>query len=179
MTNYIGGYTLLGSAASTVDRWATPVHGGIATTSQTFTAGRVVMAQFALTATRTVDAISYIVGSTSNGNVRAGIIGPVALTADTAQDSAVAVQSASVAQGTANQAQLIALPATVLRAGIYYVALQGDSATGTYMRQANQAQAPGLAQIYDRSGGYGAFTEPTPAVTDTGSGVPGLRVRLA
>lgn len=171
------GYELLASASS--GRWLTPVHGGLAVTSQTVTVGRAVLVQFTVGSARAVDAICYIVGSTAAGNVRAAILGPVTVTADSAVNAPVAVQSASVAQGTANQPQVIDLPRTSLAPGVYYAAIQGDTATGTYMRQGNQAQAPGLLQIYDRAGGYGPFTDPTPTVTDTGSAAPGLRIRLA
>lgn len=163
---------------SAVGRWLTPIHGGIAATSQTFTAGRVYLVQFTLDQAWLIDGISYVVGSAAAGNVRAAIIGPI-VTADTAAGAAVLVESASVAQGTINSPQLVALTATAAAPGVYYAALQGDNATGTYMRQSNQLQAAGTAQTYDRAGGYGAFTAPTPAVSDTGSAMPALRIRLA
>lgn len=159
-------------------RWLTPLHGGLATTSQTFTAGRVYLVQFTVQKTQQVDGIAYVVGATAAGNVRAAIIGPTANTADTALGAAVLIESASVAQGTINTPQLIALTATSLAPGVYYAALQASDATGTYMRHSNQLQAAGFSQTYDRGGGYGAFTTPTPAVTDTGSALPGLRIRM-
>ncbi len=158
-------------------RWLTPLHGGIATTSQTFTAGRCYLAQFAVTREIQVDGIAYVVGGTSAGNVRAAVLGTLA-TADTAAGTVVLVESASTAQGTINSPQLLSLTATTLVPGIYYAALQGSDATGTYMRHGNQLQAAGLSQTYDRGGGYGAFTSPTPAVSDTGSAIPGLRIRI-
>lgn len=160
-------------------RWLTPTHGGIATTSQTFTAGRVLLLQFEVSQPVTVDGISYVVGATSAGNVTVGIIGPVTATGDTAAGGAVLVQSASTAQGTATTAQLVSLTATQLTAGVYYAALEGSDVTGTYARQSNQAQGLGLVQYYDRAGGYGALTATTPAVTDTGSAAPGLRLRIS
>jgi hypothetical protein len=35
----------------------------------------------------------------------------------------------------------------------------------------------GTSARYDRSGGYGALTDPCPAVTNDGSAMPGLRIR--
>lgn len=160
-------------------RWVTPTHGGIAATSVAFTSGRVHLVQFQLPEARVVDGITYVVGATADGNVTAGIIGPVAVTADTAQGAAVLVQSTSTAQGTINDAQRVDLTPTLLAPGIYYAALEGSSGSGTYMRQSNQRQAVGLNQYYDRDGGYGALTDPTPAVVDTGSVAPALRIRLA
>lgn len=160
-------------------RWITSYHGGVVVTSQAFTAGRVLLAMFDLPVDRTIDGIAYVVGATSNGNVRVGIMGPVTLTADTPVGAEVVVQSASVAQAAANSAQLVALTPTPVVAGLYYAALQSDSGTGTYMRHSNQGQAPGLGAFYDRAGGYGAFVSPVPSVTETGTALPGLRIRLA
>jgi hypothetical protein len=170
-------YELLG--VPSVDRWLTPVYSGIALTSQTVTVGRAFLAQFSLNGPRLIDGVAYIVGATAAGNVRVGIIGPIATTADAATGAPVLAQSASVAQGTANTMQVVTFTATWASAGIYYAALMGDNVTGTYMRLGNQAQAPGITLTYDRAGGYGAFTDPTPATTDSGISVPGLRVRLA
>lgn len=160
-------------------RWLTPAHGGLAVTSQTITVARVYLLQVVVPAACTVDGIAYIVGAVSAGNVRLGICGPVAVGTDTALAAPVVVESASVAQSTINLPQLVALTPTVLQAGVYYATFQGDTGTGTYMRHGNQLQAPGVSQTYDRGGGYGAFTDPTPAVADTGSAMPGLRIRLA
>jgi hypothetical protein len=168
-----------GASYSATDRWLTPIHGGIALTSQAVTAGRVYLVQFVLPAARVIDGITYVVGSASTGNVRVGIVGPVAVTADTAAAAPVLVQSASVAQGSANSPHFVSLTATPAPAGVYYAAFQGDNASGTYMRHGNQLQVAGITQTYDRAGGYGAFTDPTPAVSDGGSAMPGLRIRLA
>lgn len=162
-----------------VARWLTPMHGGLATTSQLFTVGRVLLLQFVVPVACTIDGLSYVVGAVSAGNVTGGIIGPVTRTGDTANAGAVLAQSASTAQGTATTAQLLTWTPVAVAAGIYYAALEGSDATGTYARQSNQAQALGLVQHYDRDAGYGALTDPTPAVTDTGSAAPGIRIRLA
>lgn len=159
-------------------RWVTPYHGGVATSSQTFTVGRVLLVQFELIAPRVVDGLAYIVGAVSAGSVTAGIVGPIASATDTALAAPVVAQSASTAQGTINTAQFLSWTPVLLPAGVYYAALEGSDVTGTYMRQPNGVQATGLVQFYDRAGGYGTLTDPTPAVTDTGSSAPGLRIRL-
>lgn len=161
------------------NRWLTPTHGGIATTSQTWTVGRVLLLQFHVLAPCYIDGLSYVVGSVSAGTVIGGIIGPVSRTGDTAAGGTVVAESASTAQGTATGTQTLTWTAVAVSPGIYYAALEGSDITGTYARQGNQAQAPGLLQFYDRGGGFGALTPTTPAVTDTGSAAPGIRVRLA
>lgn len=160
-------------------RWLTPVHGGVAATSQTFTAGRVLLVQFHVPIACVSDGLAYAVGGTAAGSVTGGIIGPIARTGDTAAGGAVLAESASTAQGSINTVQVLTWTAVALAPGVYYAALEGSDNTGTYMRQSNQSQAAGLVQYYDRSGGYGALTATTPAVTDTGSAAPGIRIRLA
>lgn len=160
-------------------RWLTPVHSSIAATSQTFTVGRVILQQFHVPVACLIDGLAYVVGSVSAGSVTGGIIGPVSRTGDTSLAGVVLAESASTAQGTATGVQVLTWTAVLASPGIYYAALEGSDATGTYMRQSNQAQATGLVQFYDRGGGYGALTTPTPAVTETGSAAPGIRVRLA
>lgn len=164
---------------ATPGRWLTPVYNGIASTSQTFTVGRVLLVQFVIPTACQVDGLAYVVGSAAAGNVTGGIIGPVSRTADAADAGAVAAQSASTAQGSTSAAQVLTWTAVTLQAGVYYAALEGDNATGTYMRLTSQIQAPGLGATYDRAGGYGTLTDPTPATAATGTVLPGLRVRVA
>lgn len=159
-------------------RWITPTMSGVAQVSQTFTAGRVVLVQFEVVAICRIDGIAYIVGTTSAGNVIGGIVGPVNRTSDTANTGVVVAQSTSTPQGSTSAVQLLTWTGVTVNPGIYYAALEGDNATGTYMRQSSLAQAPGLSQFYDRGGGYGTLTDPTPTVTDTGTIVPGIRIRL-
>jgi len=162
-------------------RWLTPVHGGIAPTSQTFAvAGRVMLCQIVVPTACAVDGLSYPVGSAANGSVIGGLIGPVAVTADSAAGAPVVAQSASTLQSAAGStnAQFLSWTAVWITPGIYYGALEGSDITGTFCRQSNQAQALGLVQYYDR-GSFGALTATTPAVTDTGSNAPGMRLRIA
>lgn len=157
-------------------RWVKPYHDAVVATSQAFTAGRVLLSEFELQDDAFIEGVTYIVGGTSNGNVRVGIYGPIT-TEETALDAPLLVESASTAQGSINTSQSISLTKTKAKAGRYYVALQGDSGTGTYQRNTNQTQVTGWGQYYDRGGGYGAFTTPCPAVTNTGSALPGIKVQ--
>jgi len=160
-------------------RWLTPLHSGVASTSQTFTVGRVLLAQFVVSTACQIDGLSYVVGTTAAGSVVGGIVGPVTRSSDSADTAVVVAQSASTAQGATSAAQVLTWTAVTVQPGIYYACLEGSDVTGTYMRQANGAQAPGLGALYDRAGGYRALTNPTPTTTATGSALPGLRIRIA
>lgn len=160
-------------------RWLFPYYGGYvaAATNQTFTAGRVYLVEFEVIAPVTVDQITWVNGTTAAGNVTVGIYGPL-VTEETCAGAAVAVQSASTAQSGTSTPQSVSLTATTLQPGRYYIAIEGSDGTGTLMRQsAQQAQVTGWTQFYDRAGGYGALTDPCPAVTNSASVAPAIRVR--
>lgn len=159
-------------------RWLAPFHGSFApaVTSQTFTAGTVLMAEFQNPVPGTVDQLCFVTGGTSAGEVTVGIYGPV--TAETSTGAALLVESASTAASTINVPHCIALTATYMPAGLYYAALEGSDATGTYMRHSNQTQIVGYGATYARGGGYGALTNPAPVTTNTGSAIPGLKIRV-
>jgi hypothetical protein len=164
---------------ATQKRWITCYHGGdtIAVTSQTATAGRVMLALFEVTETCIADQIVFCNAATVAGNVIVGIYGPV-VTEDTCEGAPVKVQSASTAQANVNVPQPITIADTVLTPGRYYAAIEFSDNTATYMRTGNQNQVTGFVQLYDRSGGYGALTDPCPTPTGTGSACPGFRIRV-
>lgn len=159
-------------------RWINPFHHGLALTSQTFTAGRAMLVEFELEEAAFIDGVNYQVGAAANGNVRVGIYGPI-ITEEECEAASLLVESSSTAQVGTNTAQIVSLTKTLAKAGRYYVALQSDDATGTFLRQPNQRQVLGWNRYYDRGGGYGAFTTPCPATTESGSQTPGIRVRCA
>jgi hypothetical protein len=164
----------------TLGRWLYPIEATTAAnTSQAFTVGRVIVAQFVVPRSCLIDGLAYTVGTTAAGNVIGGILGPVALTADTALAAPVVAQSASTAQATQSTNQVLTWAAIRVAAGIYYAALEGDNATGTYMRPSSAVSPSGTVQFYDRAGGYGTLTDPTPAVTNLIGTVPGFRIRIA
>jgi len=159
-------------------RWLTPYLTTVASTSQAAAAiGRVYLMEFEVPTTVTVDAVAWENAATVTGNVTVGIYGPI-ITEETCAGAAVKVQSASTAVGSANTTQTIALTPTVLTPGRYYVALEFDSTTTTFYRSASVTGGiiAGMAQTYDRASGYGALTNPCPAVT-TGAIFPGIFVR--
>lgn len=164
---------------SGLPRWLNPtIFFGVVVTSQTFTVGRVIGAQFAVLAPCQVDGVAYTVGTTAAGNVTGGILAATSRTADSMTGATVVAQSASTAQATQSTAQFLSWTAVWLQPGIYYAVLEGSDATGTYMRQSNMPQAAGGGGYYDRAGGYGALTDPTPTATETNSAIPGIRIRV-
>jgi hypothetical protein len=161
-------------------RYVKPYHGegSIVVTSATYTAGRVYLMLIEIPIDCFIDQITIVNAATIAGNIRVGIYGPI-VTEDTAAGAPLVVESASVAHSGANVSQNIALAKTALARGRYYLAFQVDDATATIQRLSNQVQVLGWTQYYDRGGGYGAFTTPCPAVTNTASNMPGLTARLS
>ena len=160
-------------------RYLSAYHNGVAVTSVTATAGRVVLILFEVPFDCKVDAIIVQNVATVAGNATVGIYGPIAFATDTCLDAPLLIESASTALSGASQPQIITFTETDLIAGKYYMAVEYSDATHTYLRQANSSQVVGWGQYYDRGGGYGALTNPCPAVTNTGTALPGLRVRIS
>lgn len=160
-------------------RWIRPYHSGISVTDATPVAGTSYMALFELNETARVDQITWTNGSVTSGNLRVGIIGPV-ITEETSDGAPVAYDSGSIAQSGTNTVQVhtIASPYLTLQRGRYYVAIMFDNTTARFLRQSNQLMVTGWVQTYARSGGYGAFTNPSPTPTNTGSNCPGLNIRI-
>lgn len=107
-----------------------------------------------------IDKIIYVVGSVAAGNVRLGIYRQGA--EDTPRAGALVVESASVPQAAVHTIQMVSVADTLLTPGQYYLAIQGDNATGTLWRYYDTGCS--FAWRYDRGGGYGAFTTPCPEV---------------
>lgn len=163
--------------ANLAKRWVQPFGLAIAGTSSTGTIGRVYMVEFEIETPQTVDAVSYTVGALSNGEVTTGIVGPLTVE-ETAAGLAVVVQSASTAQATANTGHVVTFTPTLLAKGRYFACLELSSGTGTFLRQSNIVTIPGIWKYYDRGGGYGALTSPTPATTDLSTGMPAMFIRF-
>ena len=158
-------------------RWIKPYHYAIGATSQTFTAGRVLLTEFEVLNDCTADAISYTSVGTLSGSVIVGIYGPIG-TEETCSGSSLIVQQ-SHTPTTTNSAQLISISGTSLVKGRYYLALEGEDALNTYTRESNVEKVEGWGQFYTRAGGYGELTNPCPAVTNTSSAIPGMLVRCS
>ena len=127
--------------------------------SNTFAvANRVYLGQLIVPNTLEIDRISYRVGAVSAGNVRLGIYreGP---TPERPDGGALVVETGSVAQAAVSSLQMITIPATLLRRGKYWLAIQGDDVTGTYYMNRDDAGIIGCRYIQV----YGPFTDPCPA----------------
>jgi hypothetical protein len=158
-------------------RWLVPYQcWGVSATSNTATAGRVWLLEFEVASPVSVDTIVIRNEGTVAGNVIVGIYGPV-VTPDTCAGSPLVVESASSALSGSSTTQSISIAQTQLSPGLYYVAVQYSDATHTYGRVTGSIVALGWTQFYDRGGGYGALTNPCPAITNSASSVPNARVR--
>lgn len=160
-------------------RWLKPNHYAVGTADGTPVAGTVYSALIEVPEDTLVDAIGIVNGTVASGNFRVGIYGPV-VTEDTMAGSALVYDSGDIAQSGTNVAQLHTMSSTkLLTKGRYYASLQFDNTTARFVRQGNQTQAVGWVQTYARGGGYGAFTNPAPAMTDTGSNCPVILLRAS
>ncbi len=162
----------------TYNRYIKPYHGAwtIATTSATPVAGRVYLEQFEIENPSKVDGIYIYNVATAAGSCIVGIVGPI-VADDTAGTAPVVAQGTATVTGT-NTAQLISLSTTpILVPGRYYACAEWSDVTCTFARHTNQQVVLGWTQRYDRGGGYGALTDPTPATTNDGSNMPMLTIR--
>lgn len=160
------------------ERWLSPYMTGLAATSQAFSIGRFFNMEFNVSVNSTVDQLCYIQGGTQNGNVQMAIYGPL-VTEDSIVGAPFVASTTSVAQsaGTINLPQCLSIGPVSLPAGRYYVGIQSDSASGTYMRQANQTQVVGWSGSFDTVYGNLPITTAT-TTTTSGSNVPGIRIRI-
>lgn len=141
------------------------------------TAGKVWLVPLDISWPVIVDRILYRVGSTQAGNVRVGIY-KEGDTEDSPVGAELVVESASIAQAATNVVQLLTIADTVLEPGQYFIGLQGDDTSGTFHRSYDSGK--NIATYYNRSGGYGAFTDPCPTLTTTEEGLnAAVRVKEA
>jgi hypothetical protein len=163
-------------------RYLRPYHGEgqVATTDAVSAgAGRVYLALTEVPEDCHIDQLSYIVGTQAAGSVILGLYS-LGTAEDTAAGGSVVVQSAITAQSTATLApHSVAVTETFIRKGRYYTAFEISDVTGHYLRHANQHQVIGWGQFYDRGGGFGSLTDPCPAVTNTGSNLPMIAIRVS
>lgn len=136
-------------------------------------AGKVFIAPLDISWPIIIDRLIYIVGSTSAGGVRLGLYREGA-TADSPAGAELVVESGSVAQAAASTIQMVTVPQTVLIAAQYFLAIQGNNVTGTFQRTTDTGLSFGKSYI--RGGGYGAFTDPCPAVATWEIPIGGVRV---
>jgi hypothetical protein len=93
------------------------------------------------------------------GNIRLGLYRD---NGDTPAGGALVVETASVA--LANFKNEVVIADTVLEPGLYWFALQNDDATPVFITSDQTESLGGTLQCYVFAQGYGAFTDPCPAV---------------
>ena len=106
----------------------------------------------------TIDGLFYVVGTAQNGNIRMGLFRD---NGDDPSGGALVVESASVAQGAVNEQQMVTVADTVLTPGRYWVAVQTDDISATFLRYFDNSVS--TARRYARGGAYGPFENPCPA----------------
>lgn len=159
-------------------RWLETYHTDmVGTNDAPASAGRVYLKKFEVPFDLEVDAVVTVNGDSVAGSMTVGIYGPV-VTEETCLNAPLAVESASTAISGTTAPQTITFNTTRLRAGRYYVALEYSDTTSRYLRHAQQTMTTGWTQFYDRGGGYGALTNPCPAVTNAVTEIPASRIRV-
>lgn len=161
-----------------IRRWLHPHQFSLAATSAIpGAAGRVYLLLFDVERTTTVDGITIQNVATVAGNVTVGIYGPIP-TEETCAGAALKANSADTALSGTNAPQFVPFTAPVkLAKGRYYMAIEYSDVTHTFLRGTNTSLITGWTQYYDRASGYGALTDPCPAITNTGNNMPGAQVR--
>ncbi len=149
----------------------------IATADGTPVAGTAYCDLFEVRNDTLVDQIVIGNGTAVSGNYRVGIYGAVT-TEDTMAGAPLVYDSGDIAQSGTSTSQAHNLSSNkMLSKGRYYACLMFDNTTARFLRDGNQKQVTGWVQTYARGGGYGAFTDPAPAMTDTGSNSPAIYIR--
>lgn len=124
--------------------------------------GRVYLVPIVVLQKINFDRLCYMC-TTTNGNVRMGIYRDGG---NTPNGGALIVESASTAMGAIlKPLELTVTEATISR-GLYWLGFESDVATAVLRRFDQNYSQVGTLQTYyyDRGGGYGAFTDPCPAV---------------
>lgn len=157
------------TSTGAVERWPKPALSQPTTNAQSVgVVGRVFLGLFEIQKLCRVDAVVVMSGMASPaGNITVGIYGPIP-TEDTCAAAPLVSQSASTTlTATSSNPQAISLTTTPnLAPGRYYVAYEADATTVLVQRHTNNREVPGAWQYYNRSGGYGALTDPAPTVLD-------------
>lgn len=142
------------------------------------TAGRVMLVPIQIEFQMTLDRIGLLKGATIAGNL---IVGIYEDNGDTPFDGALVVESASVAMSAGTfRKQEITIANTLLDPALYWLAIETDDTTAVVYGFPSTLSYEGTLQAYyyDRAGGYGALTDPCPAVVRE-SEAPVLYVRVA
>lgn len=150
----------------TVLRYLPPIFNFNCNFSLTVVTARVYLTPIQVPVRMTVEAIAAAMVGTSAGNRIAGIYKD---NGNTPVGGALVVESASDAKVGTYQRDEISIADTQVEPGIYWLAYESDEATSILMSDAAGFTVGGTLQncYYDRGGGYGALTNPCPAITNT------------
>jgi len=168
---WASGYT------KTYQRYLRPVFCHQANTALTMTTGRVYLIPVEVERKMTIDCICVPLSGTVAGNMRVGVY---ADNAETPAGGALLVESASVAKAGTYRRQEVAIADLLIEAGLYWLAVQSDEATTILLAEHNAFAIGGTLEgkQYDRGGGYGAFTNPCPAVVAASNATVILSARI-
>ena len=170
------GVSVSGQGRSPHPTWLFPFCGCRSLSSQAAGAiGKTFLCMIDISFPVSVDGIEVYNFATVAGNIIVGIY--KVATNDTPVGGAVITQSASTAMAGANQYQFIPFPSAVsLTPGQYYLAAEYSDVTATF-GESNQAGNQNWSCAYTRGGGFGALTDPCPAISTYGS-VNQLNLRM-
>jgi hypothetical protein len=157
------GVRLSNQAPAAQHRWIKTTLWGPATNTSAVTAGKVRLMHFEVSEAVILDGVLIHNFAVVAGNVTVGVYGPL-LAEETALNAPLAATSASTVLAGVNSDQFIDIPATPLREGRYYLAVEFSDAAHTFAQFTNGIIS-NLVGYYDRAGGYGALTDPCPAMT--------------
>ena len=164
------GASSAGGGETSFYRWIQSVHGINFVSNDDMTTGRVHLMPINIPVAMTIESIivQQFTGVVA-GNMRLGIYEDAG---DTPATADLVVESASVAKAGTWRSQEVAIASTELEAGVYWIGIQSDEATTELVLTNLWGTTPNSVQpyYYSRSGGYGAFTDPCPAVTAIDNG---------
>ncbi len=162
------------------NRWIIPYFTGITTANATSAASTTVFAEETnVTNSDFACGISFVTGAATDAGVMiAGIYGPVP-TLDTVSGAPLLVQATATEQNNAavNTGQIITLPTTRINPGLYYLAIQFQSTSTQYQRNANQTQVVGWTQTITNSTSSQNLPATASGPTNSPSSMPGLRLQ--
>lgn len=177
---YVGiGIARINNPEPLVKRWVQPYFESIAVTDATFSSTTVSLLEFELVRPSIIDGVSYVKGTTVNTAdvVLTGIYGPIT-TEETCSGAPLLVQATTTVSAGSSQDQFVDMTNTYAPMGRYYVGVATNGTSTQYRRQSNGTQVVGWGQTMTKTGSDVSLPSTCSSPTNTGSNMPGLRVRL-
>ena len=143
---------------------------GANTTFAFGTAGRVYLVPIIITEPTWIDTMFLEIHSVSAGNVTMGLYPDDGSGSPETED--LILETASTPAPGIYRCLAITIPLTHLNPGVYWPAVEASDVTLETHRQSgfNTNTSTLVPKYYDRGGGYGALTDPCPALTANASG---------